>query len=232
MAEISAFDMILRAIYNWRIIIDSPEQLCLATQLADYYCALPILSSSLYAAFGRSFYFCSEIHGFEIELLGAAVKLRNDTLYKECMVLLMSPWTNPKFRKIQDPKLRQLANSAHHKLCQEVLEVQRNISEALYELPSAHLKEYRELDEEMTVEHLHDHGGKIVLPNLYRLMHDNLSRNLNHIQDHFGGLLENQLKLRSSWGRPGESSTWCEDYFLCLEIDDEELPWDINQPDW
>jgi hypothetical protein len=234
MAEISAFDMILRAIYNWRIIIDTPEQLCLVTQLADYYCALPILSSSLYAAFGRSFCFCSEIRGFEIELLGAAVKLRNDALYKECMVLLMGPWKSPKLGDIEDKELKQLASLAHHKICKDVLQVRTEILQALHveSLPQK-ARQYRELEAKVTEEHLYHNNGAILLPALCREMFDKLEgKGLDRYRNLFGSLLGTELRLHEPSGVAGDSGAWSEDRFLCLKARDEDLPWDINERDW
>lgn len=238
-AEISAFTIVLQAIYNWPFVIRSPAQLCLATKLADYYCTLPSLSRSLYGAFGRSPDFCNSIRGNIIDLLEVAVKLRNEILYRECMTLLMGPWIHPKYLMIKDKKLKQLAASAHHSICSKILMIQTFVMEETLGEDREVLKDFREQELDAITQNLDrnsDEVSSLCLPLLYRQLTN------THFGHHFAWLLRNHLTLypavRVEWGpfrtiaKPGDRDTWCEDYFLCLEIKDDELPWDSNEKDW
>ncbi|TVY47964.1 hypothetical protein LOCC1_G002625, partial [Lachnellula occidentalis] len=238
-AQISAFTIVIQAIYNWRFIIQSPAQLCLATELADYYCTLPSLSKSLYVAFGRSPEFCDGILNNAIELLEAAVKLRNEVLYRECMTLLMGPWSKPKYLMIKDKKLKQLAALAHHSICCRVLSSQNDLMEDVVGDNDEVVKIYREREREASAKTMYEkpnQSPRLRLPRLYRQL----------VDGPFGGnyerLLTNNLALFPAAGQehagpfmfkaqPGVGGYWCEDYFLCLKIKDDELPWDVNQQD-
>ncbi|TVY93029.1 hypothetical protein LAWI1_G004291, partial [Lachnellula willkommii] len=234
-AEISAFTIVIQAIYNWRFIIKSGAQLCLATELADYYCTLPSLSKSLDGAFGRSPAFCDGIFGNEIELLETAVKLRNAVLYRECMTLLMGPWSKPKYLMIKDKKLKQLAALAHHSICHDVIISQNRLFRNILCRSGEAVNLYRELEREaggyQTL-----HSTSLRLPRLCRQL---INKPYGEL---FESLLTNNLTLFPAAGKavcgpfsdkaqPGVPGYWCEDYFFCLEIEDDELPWDVNEQD-
>jgi hypothetical protein len=59
------------------------KELKTLTELADYYCALPVLSRTLDAAFLRSFVFVEEIKHSSCKMLILAAKLRNSVLFRE-----------------------------------------------------------------------------------------------------------------------------------------------------
>lgn len=60
---------------------------------------------------------------------------------------------------------------------------------------------------------------------LRTLEHDAMLNSANCV-----GLLESQLFLKNGEYEVGRSS--CKDYFLCAEVADDDLPWDINELDW
>lgn len=69
--------------------IENQEHFQALTRLADFYCALPIVSSSILAAFFRSSHFVREIPN-NLELnLSLAYKLRQPHLYKECLIYMV-----------------------------------------------------------------------------------------------------------------------------------------------
>lgn len=46
----------------------------------------------------------------------------------------------------------------------------------------------------------------------------------------FEGIFESNLVLAKSMYKVGKVE--CVDNFLCAEVDDKDLPWDINELDW
>jgi len=228
--EISAFNILLRVIYSWPVIFETAAQLCHATKLADYYCALPMLSVALNAAFCESAHFRCEILEYPVELLNASVKLRNKVLYKECMILLMGPWHSPRYKNIQDNKLKQLAVNAHHCICCKILDAQKILVEGTAVAP--YLEVYRNVEAQVLAKNMWENqGAGLRVPQLYRDVLNSLVATRSHYEiSIIGPLLKNELVLYPSMSMPGEG--WCKDYFLCLELTDEDLPWDINEREW
>jgi len=97
----------------------------------------PAYLSLFIVAFG-SREFCDSIRGNEIKLLVAAIKLRNEVLYRAYMTLLMGPWTMPKDLCIKDKKLEQLAALVHHNIFCKVLRTQHNVSQGIVEFGGPH----------------------------------------------------------------------------------------------
>ncbi|TVY44769.1 hypothetical protein LSUB1_G000600 [Lachnellula subtilissima] len=218
-AEISAFTIVIQAIYNWRFIIRSPAQLCVATKMADYHCTLPSLSKSLYVAFGRSREFC-------------------DSPLPGMYDIADGPVEQPKYLMIKDKKLKQLAALAHHSICRQVLSTQQHLSQEIVKLDPEYTMIYQKQELGIMVANISGNSGEVPsirLPSLYRQLVDGALGN------ELEGLLQNNLALYpaaiglisiSFTDKPGDWNTWCDDYFLCLEIEDDELPWDVNEQDW
>lgn len=62
------------------------------------------------------------------------------------MISLMGPWDSPHYLKIEDDKLKQLAASAHHKLCLQVLEVQKELAWCILTVEPAFTEKYQALE--------------------------------------------------------------------------------------
>ncbi|TVY26787.1 hypothetical protein LHYA1_G004388 [Lachnellula hyalina] len=97
----------------------------------------PAYLSLFIVAFG-SREFCDSIRGNEIKIRVAAIKLRNEVLYRAYMTLLMGPWTMPKYLCIKDKKLEQLAALVHHSIFCKVLRTQHNVSQGIVEFGGPH----------------------------------------------------------------------------------------------
>ena len=78
--EISAMQNILCAVYNKPYVIASYEEFDNIVRLADFYCALPIVSSSLYTVLWNSPEFIEEIQEFPDSVLRLSKKLRHPIL--------------------------------------------------------------------------------------------------------------------------------------------------------
>jgi len=73
-------------------------------------------------------------------------------------------------------------------------------------------------------------GGRLILPHYYRSVvetpnFDSYSKNIVR------PLLKKNLKLDYSDAFAGSTGAY-KDFFLCLETDDADLPWDVEQEDW
>ncbi|TVY78167.1 hypothetical protein LSUE1_G004188 [Lachnellula suecica] len=92
-AEIIAFYIVLRAMYGMPLRIRSIPKLEHIIKLADYYRSLPSLSRALSNSLERGT--CPRLLDGIIdtctELLGLAIKVRCAVLYRECLILAMSP---------------------------------------------------------------------------------------------------------------------------------------------
>lgn len=91
-------------------MICDPEELVDLVELADYYRALRIVSCTLDQGL---------IHGIEeglmykmmddpYKILRLAVKLRNETLFQECLCLSLGLWASPKFEESKDNEVRDI----------------------------------------------------------------------------------------------------------------------------
>jgi hypothetical protein len=80
------------------------------TELGDYYRGLPILSRTLNGAFVSSPGLVDCIRRHHYSTLPLAVKLRHTVLFRECIVWLVSSWSNAntKINLIKDIKLRKI----------------------------------------------------------------------------------------------------------------------------
>lgn len=84
---------LLCAIYSRLYTISSFTHFQDLVRLADFYCALPIVSNSLYAALWRSPNFVSQIGNQALPILKLSKKLRHPLLFREAMVYFVSDWT-------------------------------------------------------------------------------------------------------------------------------------------
>jgi hypothetical protein len=92
--------------YNMPYELDSPEELLRLTELADYYCALRIVSCTLDAALYQSHWVRSNLVDWASPLLPAAAKLRNKTLFSDCLTLCLGPWDHPAWFYLNDQKFK------------------------------------------------------------------------------------------------------------------------------
>lgn len=103
------FGYLLKAFYNQSYRIRDFDQFDKLVGMADYYCGLPILSRSLDLAMSKSYFFSwRELNKHALTVINLAVKLRNATLFRECIIHLSGPWHKPCFWNIADTKLYKL----------------------------------------------------------------------------------------------------------------------------
>lgn len=82
-------------------------------QQADFYLALPAVSRSIDGILTRTHNLKDYIPTECVSFLSLACKLKSKLLFKECIIFLCNPYSDPKLSKLQDPKLKAIATVAH-----------------------------------------------------------------------------------------------------------------------
>jgi hypothetical protein len=227
--EAKAFQNILCAIFGREYSITDAAELNIMTIQADYYRALPVLSNSISGTFFHSPGLVSSVGKDPCSLLVSAYKLRHKVLFRESLIYVLGPWSNPRYTRLSDPVLRNLATKKNASLNSRVLEAHQGIvllaSELIPVYSSRSLaKQLLNFAPECT------HDSKVLYPKFFRLCYERIENNEDRIIcPLFSRLLANQLVLNSSAAAGTEDFA---DFFLCCEVKDDELPWDITQTDW
>lgn len=229
------FEKLLKAFHRRPFEITSYNELELLTSLADYYLALPVLSTALYSSLCQSPNLVIEIRRMPNLFLQVAVKLRSEILLREALVFSCGPWHNPAYLTLEDPKLKLMAASAYHRIAATIMKVQE-----LCNLAQRGSKLWREN------QHTHVANGlrNILGENgtiLTTLSWPKYIRSLSHASCYHSDylvemkagcqlLLEDHRQFNPKRGLAGEGEF--DDYFFCAQISDEELPWDRTKADW
>ncbi|TVY52980.1 hypothetical protein LSUE1_G010062 [Lachnellula suecica] len=233
-AEIAAFEILLRAMYGLNFVVLSFEQLKLVTGMADYYRALPAFSIALKGSFFISPDLISETSSRPHEIIPIAAKIRNSLLYRECLIHTMAPWSKPRYLLIEDEDLRRLAAAAYAKLERMVWQTHSEILneflgfnvDAIMLFQSAQLFAAR-----FSNTSLASGQSGVALPQMYWLLYEEPSARVSVIFKYaIQPLMKNNLVLDRRTFEPRDVSH--KESFLCLEITDDELPWDIEHTDW
>lgn len=223
-------------VYTEPYQIEDAIQLLLLTELADYYCALRILSRTLDGAMINSPNFCSSIRAKALDLFVAAGKLRNALLFRECLIWVVGPNQNPVYLELKagDRNIRQVAKHAHGDISIKLAKVQQR----LWRYAGI---DFRDNWRDNWENHLFSNLGycgevdedpenrfPVEFPWLLRYI---ISANPEILDEgSCEGLLRSSIVLEKGVYEAGKEN--CEDNFLCAEVTDEDLPWDVNETDW
>ncbi|KAF7925685.1 uncharacterized protein EAE98_006910 [Botrytis deweyae] len=211
------------------------------TRLADYYCALPVVSATLTGALFKSSMFdgigpcyfsrACECHDDCVSLLVLARKLRHGVLFRECLIYTVGKWDS-----LPDPEKDIIKEDQElYKLVQAKLSV---LYELLAKTQGALLWAICEktIDLNKIVECNHSKGSIGATICMYEAIFDEPS-----LQDLFSGgggelgeLISSLLKKNIALGCTYEQSGHgiFENIYLCTEIEDDEFPWDLEEIDW
>jgi hypothetical protein len=198
------------------------------TALADYYCALPILSRTLDGALLRSGNLANTIRFNCQKVLTVAAKLRNAVLFRESLVWVAGCWTSWKPTKTKDRTLQKIAINAHNGIAEKVALVQ---VELISEMGAENDTTVVEAMSDASCSTL-ERYGTLVLPAYFRLLCQKQEERRkvcrdyifsDKVEDLLGGVLKNNLVLY----RGHDDS-----HFFCAVIDDEDLPWNPEEVDW
>ncbi len=240
--EAAVFEKLLCAIYNRSYIIGSTKDLVILTEFADYYCVLPIVSRTLDGALLESPEFVHNIKKDPCTVFETAAKLRNKVLFREALIWVVGPWTSPNFKNLSDPRLRQVARCVYG-------EIATKVSNSSGRIMDGFIGSGNDIWSENFHNGIYAPQEPLTLGGSYlrgrpRLSFPCFFRNIDTCSGHLmprnffdddlelSELLKNNLVLNRLELRSGDEDEEEADYFLCAEIEDEDLPWDITELDW
>ncbi|KAH6711303.1 hypothetical protein BKA61DRAFT_577762 [Leptodontidium sp. MPI-SDFR-AT-0119] len=229
------FHAFLCAIYNRPYAVESTVELQTLANHGDYYMAMPAVSATVFAAVRKSGSFVRTLPGSASKVIVIAAKMRNEELFRECLVYLINPWVSPRYTSLEDPAILHSAKLAYNQLCARVSKAQ----EALVLVANAH--PVRVMDGatwEHAVGGLLFRGasgfiinGRILLPKFFRTIYAAITANghpqAREIENILKPLFKNNLMLTGAHAIAGEDVY--QDSFLCVEIEDVDLPWDVTE---
>ncbi|KAE8450707.1 hypothetical protein EG329_006052 [Mollisiaceae sp. DMI_Dod_QoI] len=239
--EQKAFNNLLCVIFSREYQITDAAELNSMTEQADYYRALPVMSNTLGSAFLNSPGLLSTIGHDPCAVLVSAYKLRHKMLFREALILSLGPWSEPRYEnELKNfPLLHNVAGFAYMRHNAKVQELWSDLLQlATNKLNSAKGVLYGGSALASSVfagaEANVDSSNKVMLPSLLRSTFD--AANMNdyyRTNDAFTELLSPFLKSNLVLNKAAQAGKDnFKAYFLCFEIQDEELPWDLNQVDW
>jgi hypothetical protein len=233
---VQSFKIFLCAILGRPYSVSSIAELERLTELADFYCALPAFSTSLNTALWKSPKLTSQVPANPLKFLPIAAKLRNALLFKESLIQAIGPWKSPRYLQLTDSNLKQAAIRAFGALSTSIVKVQCQLLAATQGLPTNYgshewgkrINAYIEGNLSLCYS---NSDGVLNLPHFIRRMHNCVCGENNTTLVHLlFPILKNNLILDRTGAIAGEGNY--KDFFLCIEIDDADLPWDQTQLDW
>ena len=141
------------------------------------------------------------------------MKLRNRTLFRECLIHLMNPYSEPAYLKLGDDRIRKIARNAYYQIGDKIAQAQHEIALQLAD-DSAPASVLKSVAKDASSRQGEDR--EVYLPQFFWKLY-NTSKFLNCTLD----------PGDRQAGDDGE-----EDNFFCAEIEDDDLPCDINAADW
>ena len=209
------------------IAIDGIEELDTTTTLADYYRALPILSTAVSAVLFSRPDFLFEIPKYCLRLLSISKELRIAVLFHECLIYACGPWNEPIYLTLPEGPLRAICVEAHGIISIKTATAHKKLLESIStddEVGTAMVAAARECMD----------GTKILLPHYYRTLFTKPRRPTKGSLA-IAPLMRNALTLEPSPSLPGMvtmAGFQYRDFFFCLDRKDIALPWDVTQADW
>ncbi|KAF7903039.1 hypothetical protein EAF00_002941 [Botryotinia globosa] len=215
--DIVVFENVIMSMYQKPYEITSTAHLQGLTTSADFYRCLPVVSNSLYSAFFRSPKFLAKIKEDREILLELSCKLRHRELFNDCLVLISGYWPPDESAftiNIEDTRLLTLAENVRNRVGTLLA---RNIQRIL-------------IDTKYT-----DQGGDdlkaAVCSTTGSLVkyHVRLQERIFRL-DIINDITKNCLKLYDTSAVAGKGKYIHK--FLCVELKEEDIPWDTTENDW
>ncbi|CCD49672.1 hypothetical protein H4I96_05279 [Botrytis cinerea] len=206
--------------YGKSFTLDSFHDIDYLAKVADFYGALPVVSRTLDAVFFRSPKFVEQIPDNAGSLLKIAYKLRNRTLYKECMIHVAGRWKSDPCISEDDMDLRIRVLVAYGGVCDNLVTANHELMRLIVEFRAEH-----KIHSDLRFITMHYSSSLAVY---YRMIYENHYN--AEIDQTIAKVLSSHLILDPS--KLGAGQGKYKDYFLCAEIRDKELPWDEEEDDW
>jgi hypothetical protein len=234
--QASLLNKLLRALYLQPYTLSSPAELAHLVDMADYYCMLRIISRTLDGVLDATEDVARLLRSADMPcwLLPTAAKLRHRRLFSDCILLSIGPWHQPNISKIEDPKLRAIAQAVRARISIKVANILEHIistSTSEYGRTQATFEAIvRDIAECGRKNRVRTSKRDVCLPLYIKaisgLKHDD---RILMLGDACLEVLVNRLYLSPHVNFEMYS---LEDRFLCEKIRDEELPWDVHEADW
>ncbi|CAG8962364.1 hypothetical protein HYFRA_00014161 [Hymenoscyphus fraxineus] len=222
--EIEAFYLVLAAIYDHPLAINTVDGLVSAVGLADYYgLDEKMFPSWVSSVLAQSHNLQACIHRDCKVLLPVAAQLKNAVLFRECVVHIAGAhWRRPEevWEEFEAWKVKRLIWIACGRINDKIRKLQGlyhydHLCSRLREaVPSGHLDPEKRLPEFLYALH-YNHCA--LHRSLFVYAHDLMEE-----------LLTNNLKLHGKDMVVGKNEDLL-DTFLCAEVEDQDLPWNTAQ---
>ncbi|TVY73407.1 hypothetical protein LSUE1_G008361 [Lachnellula suecica] len=229
-AEEAAFEKLLCAMYDTPYPVKSLQELSDISRLAHLYQTISIVSLSLNSAKYSSPRFPREINLNPLEALILARELRQPFLFREALVYAVSRWADCRFdRKVLDahPDLKTIVESEYSKISMQIAIVlyitfaSVSRKDRIFLFVTDELKSSVSLDPGLPP----TRGAKY-----FRALYERLASwdqdSCSSVKEILQELLKINITLVDHNYTVAES-----DKFLCAQIEDGELPWDLAMDD-
>ncbi|KAK0115490.1 hypothetical protein ONS96_013945 [Cadophora gregata f. sp. sojae] len=261
------FKAMLCAFYVNPYCISSCSELSILTRLADFYCALPIVSRTLNMAFLSSPDLINDLPNHRCEAIELATKLRNKILFREALVWIVGPWSMPMYHTLEDTKLRKIAHKVYADIALKIVDINHKLLAVISHEVNVVKMEIEDSPVKRAMDQAMDQAitrtnrrGDFYMPRYFRELDKALRAYCIYpleelLEDAMNGLLRNNLLLNKGTLKSGKATPVIpeeenniddeeipeevrpetrsmEDHFLCAEIEDEDLPWDVNETDF
>jgi hypothetical protein len=224
--EEKAFQNLLCAIFGKEFSITDAAELNAMTTQADYYGALCILSNQISATSFNSPGLVSSIGKDPCSLLVSACKLRHKLLFRECFIYVLGPWSTLQYAQLSNPVLLNLAIEKHASMKSRIFAAFEGIVQVA--AGSAGVSQGIAAKMLNMAQGCLDVHKKVLYPKFFRLCCEKYA-DYESYRPLFSSLLANKLVLnKDAIAGAGAFA----DFFLCSEVEDHELPWDVTQTDW
>jgi hypothetical protein len=228
-----AFEVILCAMYGRAyVIIQTPFWLDMVFMVADFFLALPVLSNSLDRTLANVPNLSLGIPAAAYGLIKKAAKLHHAALFRECLIWVIGPNKSPAFLSMPNDtpdniRIKQLAEKVHSQVCVKIAQAEKSLLELCLSTPHGlAIANHRAWSAHASL----GRDGEVSMPMYYRKMIAYSGPGQDVVRRILGPLLQKKLTLDRSGLGAGENRF--ADYFFCVEISDEDLPWDRSQVDF
>ncbi|CAG8955890.1 hypothetical protein HYFRA_00008740 [Hymenoscyphus fraxineus] len=246
MLEGAAFEALISAMYNRPYKVETTEDIVDLTNVAGFYCALPIVSATINGQLFESqrLLFGSadgrHVSSDPVDLLIAARKLRHKRLFHDCLIHVVSQFARiesengNELQTLQNDKEIYALVLRHHRfLCKKIMKVQHEQIRFMQSdqhdwKPVPVVQSYMNSMPENNATYFYAIYAQLPIPrSLDARKCEGPSNNFRLALD---DLLENELWLDQM--EEGPACGIYENRFLSCDADKIEYPWNEDEVDW
>ncbi|KAI9642862.1 hypothetical protein NHQ30_008596 [Ciborinia camelliae] len=217
-----AIKHMIDCMYGKSFILTDTLHLASIVKVADFYRALPVVSRTLDGVLVNSPLLIEQIPDHAGPLLKIAYQLRNQLLYRECMVHVAGRYGYERLVPEADMQLSMRIIVAYAGVEDKLDKAHRSILRVSgRQVKSGNCGMSQKL-QSLSATYK-------TLPQHYRTLYEDVGWG-SEFQPLLSVAMRNNLILDRS--KVGAGQGKFKEYFLCAEVTDEELPWDQEEEDW